>query len=86
MLKDVVSVPGLTLRYLFKTIPKSNFFSLFRETNKDLDAAAKTSCRWPCHFFFIVVTKKGSPRFEKIAVNSYRVSWAMTHTVSTCGL
>ena len=36
MLKDAVSVPGLTLRYLFTTMPKSNFFSLIREKDKDL--------------------------------------------------
>ena len=31
-----MSVPGLTLRYLLKTMPKSNFFSLIREKDKDL--------------------------------------------------
>ncbi|RUS83075.1 hypothetical protein EGW08_009161 [Elysia chlorotica] len=36
MLKDAVSVPGLTLRYLFKTMPQSHFFSLIREKDKDL--------------------------------------------------
>ena len=36
MLKDGKSIPGLTLRYLFKTLPKNVFFSLFNETHKDL--------------------------------------------------
>ncbi|GFN74662.1 hypothetical protein PoB_000116800 [Plakobranchus ocellatus] len=36
MLKDAVSVPGLTLRYLFKTMPRAHFFSLIREKDKDL--------------------------------------------------
>ncbi|GFN95225.1 hypothetical protein PoB_002173100 [Plakobranchus ocellatus] len=36
MLKDAVSVPGLTLRYLFKTMPGDHFFSLIREKDKDL--------------------------------------------------
>ncbi|GFO23695.1 hypothetical protein PoB_005020000 [Plakobranchus ocellatus] len=36
MLKDAVSVPGLTLRYLFKTMPQNHFFSLIREKDKDL--------------------------------------------------
>ncbi|GFN90296.1 Zinc finger protein 546-like [Plakobranchus ocellatus] len=36
MLKDAVSVPGLTLRYLFKTMPQNHFFSLIRVKDKDL--------------------------------------------------
>ncbi|GFO22439.1 hypothetical protein PoB_004894400 [Plakobranchus ocellatus] len=36
MLKDAVSVPGLTLGYLFKTMPRAYFFSLIREKDKDL--------------------------------------------------
>lgn len=36
MLKDGKSIPGLTLRYLFKTLPKNVFFSLINEKHKDL--------------------------------------------------
>ena len=36
MLKDGIGVPGLTLRYLFKTIPDHCYFSLVNEDNKDL--------------------------------------------------
>ena len=57
MLKDDV-IPGLTLRYLFKTMTKKNFFSLIREKNKDLHAAAKTSCWSPCHYFSSLSRKR----------------------------
>ena len=36
MLKDAKSIPGLTLRYLFKTLPKDVFFSLINKKHKDL--------------------------------------------------
>ena len=36
MLKDAIGVPGLTLRYLFKTLPHNVYFSLFHEKHKDL--------------------------------------------------
>ncbi|GFN78397.1 hypothetical protein PoB_000490300 [Plakobranchus ocellatus] len=36
MLKDAVSVSGLTLRYLFKTMPRAHLVSLIREKDKDL--------------------------------------------------
>ena len=36
MLKDAIGVPGLTLRYLFKTLPDNVYFSLFHEKHKDL--------------------------------------------------
>ena len=35
MLKDSVSIPGRTLRHLF-TMPRTHFFSLMREKEKDL--------------------------------------------------
>ena len=36
MLKDAVSVSGLTLRYLFKSLPKDVYFSLINEKHCDL--------------------------------------------------
>ncbi|XP_070178816.1 uncharacterized protein, partial [Littorina saxatilis] len=36
MLKDGIGVPGLTLRYLFKTLPDNVYFSLLHENHKDL--------------------------------------------------
>ena len=42
MLNDAFSVPGLTLRYLFKTLPSDTFFSLIHENNKDLHELLRT--------------------------------------------
>ncbi|XP_038067357.1 uncharacterized protein LOC119737233 [Patiria miniata] len=36
MFKCAISVPGLSLHYLFLTLPKDTFFSLIDEANKDL--------------------------------------------------
>ena len=36
MLKDAISVPGLTLRYLFKSLPSQVYFSFIHEKHKDL--------------------------------------------------
>ena len=36
MFKDGISVPGLTLLYLFNDLPANTFFTVFNETNKDL--------------------------------------------------
>ncbi|XP_071797162.1 uncharacterized protein [Asterias amurensis] len=36
MFKSAISVPGLSLQYLFLTLPKDVFFSLIDEANKDL--------------------------------------------------
>ena len=36
MLKDAMSIPGLTLRYLFKNMPPDVYFSLFSEKHNDL--------------------------------------------------
>ena len=35
-LKQGISIPGLTLRYLFKTLPSDTYFSLINEKKKDL--------------------------------------------------
>ena len=35
MFKDAISVPGLTLKYLFSTLNPTNFFTLFNEKDKD---------------------------------------------------
>ena len=36
MLKQGISIPGVTLIYLFATLPQDTFFTLFREKDKDL--------------------------------------------------
>ena len=39
--KDGISVPGLTLSYLFNDLPPNTFFTVFNETNKDLHHLVK---------------------------------------------
>ena len=43
MFKDGISVPGLTLKYLFETLSTKVYFTLFNETNKDLYRLLKDS-------------------------------------------
>ena len=41
MYKDGVSVPGLTLLYLFNELPSNTFFTVFNQTNSDLHLLVK---------------------------------------------
>ena len=41
MFKDGVSVPGLTLLYLFNDLPSNTFFTVFNQTNSDLHLHVK---------------------------------------------
>ena len=41
MSKDGVSVPGLTLLYLFNELPSNTFFTVFNQTNSDLHLLVK---------------------------------------------
>ena len=41
MFKDGVSVPGLTLLYLFNNLPSNTFFTVFNQTNSDLHLLVK---------------------------------------------
>ena len=41
MFKDGVSVPGLTLLYLFNDLPSNTFFTVFNQTNGDLHLLVK---------------------------------------------
>ena len=41
MFKDGISVPGLTLLYLFNDLPPNTFFTVFNHTNKDLHHLVK---------------------------------------------
>ena len=41
MFKDGISVPGLTLLYLFNDLPANTFFTVFNQTNKDLHHLVK---------------------------------------------
>ena len=41
MFKDGISVPGLTLLYLFNDLPPNTFFTVFNQTNSDLHQLVK---------------------------------------------
>ena len=41
MFKDGVSVPGMTLLYLFNELPSNTFFTVFNQTNSDLHLLVK---------------------------------------------
>ena len=41
MFKDGISVPGLSLLYLFSNLPKDTFFTVFNNTNKDAHKLVK---------------------------------------------
>ena len=41
MFKQGISVPGLTLLYLFNDLPEKTYFTLFNEKNKDLHHLVK---------------------------------------------
>ena len=41
MFKDGISVPGLTLLYLFNELPSNTFFTVFNQTNSDLHLLVK---------------------------------------------
>ena len=43
MFKDGISVPGLTLLYLFKDLPSKTYFTVFNETNSDLHQLVKNN-------------------------------------------
>ena len=41
MFKQGISVPGLTLLYLFNDLPEKTYFTIFNEKNKDLHQLVK---------------------------------------------
>ena len=43
MFKDGISVPGLTLLYLFNNIPSKTYFTVFNKTNSDLHQLVKNN-------------------------------------------
>lgn len=43
MLRQGISIPGVTLTYLFKNLPSGIYFSLFDEKNKDLHKLFKSN-------------------------------------------
>ena len=52
MFKQGISVPGLTLLYLFNDLPEKTYFTIFNEKNKDLHELVKDNiCGGPSIIF-----------------------------------
>ena len=65
MFKQGISVPGLTLFYLFNDLPEKTYFTLFNEKNKDLITSSKITSLAVLRSFFTSITRKGSPRYVR---------------------
>jgi len=52
LLKDGISVPDITLKYLFQTLPPDTYFSLCNEKQKEIHTLfSRQHCRLPFHHF-----------------------------------
>ena len=90
MFKQGISVPGLTLLYLFNDLPEKTYFTLFNEKNKDLHHLFKDHVVGGLSLVFHHYHEKGVTTLRK---NEYgrplvRVdpSSATMPTLCTCGL
>ena len=63
MFKDGVSVPGLTLLYLFNELPSNTFFTVFNQTNSDLHLLVKDHIVGGRPSYFTDTTKRTSLRY-----------------------
>ena len=90
MFKDGISVPGLTLKYLFSFLGHQTYFSLFDQANSDLyHLTKKTTTQAGLVSFFIATMKPAKQRSgkqRKARLLSYvKKSWGMTLTPCTSG-
>ena len=49
MSTDGISIPGLTLLYIFKYLPSKTYITVFNKTNSDRTILLKNHCRWSCY-------------------------------------
>ena len=85
MFKDGISVPGLTLLYLFNDLPANTFFTVFNETNKDLHHLVKDNIvGGPAIIFPSAPRKERTPRRYAVERSVDRL-WATTPTRCTYG-
>ena len=63
MFKDGISVPGLTLLYLFNDLPSNTYFTVCNQTNSDLHQLVKTTSSVARPSYFTVTTRRMSPRY-----------------------
>ena len=63
MFKDGISVPGLTLLYLFNNLPSKTYFTVFNKTNSDLLQLVKTTSSVVLLSYFTDTMRRISPRY-----------------------
>ena len=83
MFKDGVSVPGLTLLYLFNELPSSTFFTVFNQTNSDLHLLVKDNIVGGPTSYFTATMKRTSPRYG--AKRRVDRLWGTMPMLCTCG-
>ena len=90
MFKQGISVPGLTLLYLFNDLLEKTYFTLFNEKNKDLHHLDTNHVVGGSSLFFTAITRKGPPRYARKSTERPLVrvgrSSATMPTLCTCGL
>ena len=90
MFKQGISVPGLTLLYLFNDLPEKTYFTLFNEKNTDFITSSKITLLAVLRSFFTTITRKGSPRYVRTSTERPLVrvdrSSATMPTRCACGL
>ena len=64
MFKDGISVPGLTLLYLFNDLPPNTYFTVFNRTNSDLHELVKDNIVGGPPSYSTDTTRRASPRYE----------------------
>ena len=90
MFKQGISVPGLTLLYLFNNLPEKIYFTLFNKKNKDFHHLVKDHVVGGPSLVFHRYHEKGSPRYLRTSTERPLVcvdrSSATMPTRCTCGL
>ena len=68
MFKQGISIPGLTLLYLFNDLPEKTYFTLFNENNKDLHQLVKDHVVGGPSFFTAITRKESLRSVRAITV------------------
>ena len=83
MFKDGVSVPGLTLLYLFNELPSNTFFTVFNRRTAICTYSSKTILLVVRPSYFIATMKRTSPRYG--AKKRVDRLWGTMPILCTCG-
>ena len=90
MFKDGISVPGLTLKYLFSFLDEQTYFSLFDQANSYLYHVIKDTTQTALQSSSNATTKPVKQKSEKLkkarTLSCARRSWDMTLMRYTSGL